>query len=293
MTLPINQSQTSPRLLRTDMMRALIADAHPGGLFPGLALPPTWFSANVPRVAIPSALPEPGDLPGIFQAVIEMCTAIRKEGLAAFAAGAHPVLVGGDHSLAMGSLAAATGHLGRVAVVWIDAHADFNTLATSPSGNPHGMPLAAACGLGDERLTGMFKQHVQTQDVVLIGARDIDPEEEKLMAAHGIWHVTVPQLREMGIASLVSAVAERFDGIPVHLSFDFDSISEEFFPATGTPVGQGLTPDEASALLAGLGQSGLSFCSSDWVEYHATHEDAPACGELARRMFDTFYGKRG
>ena len=269
--------------------QAIVVNAHPGGRYPGVELPPTWYTGADASVSMPSVLPDPGDQPGIYQAVTQMSAGIRDAAIAAYKENKHPMLIGGDHALAMGTLAGATAVHERVGVIWVDAHADFNTPDTSPSGNPHGMPLAAACGLGDERLTALFEGFVRPSDVVLIGARDIDPGEAKLLAAHGIWHVTVAEAREMGPQALSARIAEKLAGLPVHLSFDFDALTGELFCATGTPVVDGFSADEGEALLQELAVSGLDFVSSDWVEFDPRHEQAETCAAIARRMFAAFH----
>lgn len=269
--------------------RPIVASAHPGGRYPGVELPPTWFEGlgSEATIAIPSSLPEKGDLPGIFQAVQDMGAAIRDAALDAYGRNEHPMLIGGDHSLAVGTLAAATRRFGRVGVIWVDAHADFNTMETSPSGNPHGMPLSAACGLGDERLTSLFASHVDPLDVVLIAAREIDPGELALLQRHNVWVVTVAEVRQMGMSALLEAIARRLSGIPVHLSYDFDSLDESFFRATGTPSPEGLTPEEGEALVRGLALR-LPVVSSDWVEYDPRHADAAICAKTSQRLFGAF-----
>lgn len=273
----------------TGSRRAIVVNSHPGGRFPGVELPPSWFPGDNAAGAriIPSALPAPGERDAIYAAVQQMGTAIRDAGLAALKAGEHPQLIGGDHSLAVGSLAATAAHYGRVAVVWIDAHADFNTPETSPTGNPHGMPLAAACGLGDPRLTGLFRRFVSPRDVVLIAAREIDETERELLREQRVWCVSVSELRNRGVENLLLAVQERFASLPVHVSFDFDSLDERYFRATGTPSGGGLTPDEAQSLLCGLAHR-VSVVASDWVEFDPRHADASACAGLARRLHGAF-----
>lgn len=289
MSSMINQPARSQAAWADRTRQAIVVNAHPGGRFPGVELPPDWFKNADARVEVPSVLPAPGDLPGIYEAVVQMGRDVRDAALAAFDRNQHPMLIGGDHSLIMGTLAAATAVHPRLGLVWIDAHADFNTPETSPSGNPHGMPLAVGCGLGDSRLKALFDRFVRTADVVLIGARDIDPGEAKLLAEHGIWHLTVAEVREMGVATLASRIAERFAGVPMHLSFDFDALTGEVFCATGTPVVGGFSADEGEAMLQALAGSGLDWVSSDWVEYDPRHPQAPECAAIARRMFTAFH----
>lgn len=269
--------------------RPIVVSAHPGGRYPGVELPPSWFEGlgSEATIHIPSSLPVKGDLPGVFQAVRQMGAAIRDAALDVYGRNEHPMLIGGDHSLAVGTLAAATRRFGRLGVVWVDAHPDFNTTETSPSGNPHGMPLSAACGLGDERLTSLFTSHVDPLDVVLIAAREIDPGERELLQRHSVWVVTVAEVRQMGMPALLEAIARRLAGLPVHLSYDFDSLDESFFRATGTPSPEGLTPDEGEALVRGLALR-LPIVSSDWVEYDPRHADAAACAKISQRLNGAF-----
>ncbi|MDB5097096.1 MAG: arginase [Cyanobacteria bacterium RYN_339] len=288
--MSLQQQPARPSAGAERVRRPITVLAHPGGRYPGVELPPNWFQGPGEGPTIPSALPAPGDAAGILNGVIQMCTALRDRTAASLAAGEHPTLIGGDHSMAMGSIAAAAAHHGRMAVIWVDAHADFNTMESSPTGNPHGMPLAVSCGVGDPRLTAMYKSFVSPQDVVLIAARDIDPGERALLVQYGIWCVTVEQLRELGVETLVKGIVYRFRGVPVHLSFDFDAISSEYFSATGTPVPEGLMPDEACELLAALAASPLAIGSSDWVEFDPRHEQAAEAAELARRLYRSFHG---
>ncbi len=269
--------------------RPIVVSAHPGGRYPGVELPASWFeeAGTEATIEIPSVLPARDDQPGIYEAVRQMGAAIRDAALRAYENHEHPMLIGGDHSLAVGTLSAATRHFGRVGVIWIDAHADFNTPETSPSGNPHGMPLSAACGLGDKRLTSLFTSHVDPLDVVLIAAREIDPGERELLDRHNVWIVTVAEVRQMGMPALLEAIARRLSGLPVHVSYDFDSLDESFFRATGTPSPEGLTPDEGEALVRGLALR-LPIVSSDWVEFDPRHGDAPICAGISRRLHGAF-----
>jgi arginase len=286
---PSNGHKMSDESPKQRVRRPITVLAHPGGRYPGVELPPTWFEGSENGVIIASELPGQDDHAEIVAAVRRMNVSIREAARAAHQAGEHPVLIGGDHSLAMGSIAAAAACHERVAVIWVDAHADFNTMDSSPTGNPHGMPLAVSCGLGDSRLTSIFERFVSPQDVILIAARDVDEAEQVLLTAHGIWVIGVPALRELGVPALIEAVSRRFAGVPIHLSFDFDALSSEFFSATGTPVAEGLTPDEAEELLRCLAKSRLDVVSSDWVEFDPRHEQAPEAALLARRLYGAFH----
>ncbi|WP_083274155.1 arginase [Exiguobacterium aurantiacum] len=164
-----------------------------------------------------------------------------------------PLIVGGDHSMAIGTLAglAKTGPYG---VIWVDAHADLNTGETSPSGNIHGMPLAAAMGLGDIRLTevGGREPKLASEHLVYIALRDIDEGEMRAIKQLGIKVVTVEEVRTRGVETIMAETIEylrdRVDRF--YLSFDMDSLDARLVPGTGTPVDGGLTAEEGKAILA-------------------------------------------
>lgn len=269
----------------------IVALTHPGGRAPGVLLPPTWHPAAGKPTPVPSALPAPGNPEAMAEATLEMAEVIRAEALAAFAAGEHPALVGGDHGLAVGTLAAALATHPDLAVVWIDAHADFNTPETSPSGNPHGMPLATACGLGGKRWDGLFAGHyLDPKDATIIAVRDVDAEEEALLNRHGVRRVAVSEVTARGPEALVADLAARFGARAIHLSFDFDCLDAGAFAATGTPVPNGFTPEQAEALLKAFAASGLRIVSSDWVEFFPNHPQSAPSAALARRMYTAFFG---
>ncbi|TCI70287.1 MULTISPECIES: arginase [unclassified Exiguobacterium] len=164
-----------------------------------------------------------------------------------------PLIVGGDHSMAIGTLAglAKTGPYG---VIWVDAHADLNTGETSPSGNIHGMPLAAAMGLGDIRLTevGGREPKLAPEHLVYIALRDIDEGEMRAIKQLGIKVVTVEEVRTRGVeiimAETIEYLRDRVDRF--YLSFDMDSLDAQLVPGTGTPVDGGLTAEEGKTILA-------------------------------------------
>ena len=163
-------------------------------------------------------------------------------------AGHFPLVLGGDHSLSLGSIrgAAKTKKLG---LIWIDAHADFNTEETTPSGNIHGMPLSALSGLGDMRLRQLWDEPTPVVDparVVVIGVRDLDPGEKENLRRAGVMVMSMEQIDRLGMATAMERAIERVcrgaDGL--YLSFDMDAIDPQNAPGVGTPVPAGLTPRE-------------------------------------------------
>lgn len=186
------------------------------------------------------------------------------------------LVVGGDHSLAIGTLAGLSDACKRLGLLWIDAHADFNDPATSPSGNIHGMSLAVACGNGhrDLLLISDYNPMVEEQDVFLLGPREIDPGESENLSGSAIRLLSTADWRKRGITATVLGAADelRTRCDHVHLSFDIDVLDPSVTPATGTPVPGGITFDEARELLAALGRQGI-VASAEFVEYNP-HLDA-------------------
>lgn len=162
-----------------------------------------------------------------------------------------PIVLGGDHSIAIGSVTGCS-RLERTGVVWVDAHGDFNTPESSPSGNVHGMPLAALCGRGPQRLVDLVRPgaKLRSEDVVLIGIRDLDPQESRLMRNAGVTVFTMKEIDSRGLTKVAEETLMRIGNLPrVHVSFDADVLDPEIAPGVGTPVPGGLTYREAHLLM--------------------------------------------
>ncbi len=202
------------------------------------------------EIPVRDELPSEGGL-AYLPSVVEACTAVYEVGLEAIAEGEVPLFLGGDHSIALGTVAAAT-EAGASGVLWIDAHGDFNTPTTSPTGNLHGMPLAALTGQGSARLVDIGRPgpKVSATDVVLIGLRSLDPEERALLRASGITVFTMREIDEQGIGQVAKQALKKLAHLPkVHVSLDMDSLDPREAPGVGTPVPGGLTYREAHLLL--------------------------------------------
>lgn len=196
--------------------------------------------------------------------------------------------IGGDHSLAIGTLAGLSDACKRLGLVWIDAHADLNTPGSSPSGNIHGMSLAVACGHGhiDLRRIAELDPMVREADVLLAGCRDLDPGERAAIARDKLWMRTTDDLRAGGAAILTDPIAElarRCDHI--HLSFDIDVLEPVAVPGTGTPVPGGLSADEAITLLRALGRQRLIH-SAEFVEYNARLDEHGKTADLTIALIE-------
>jgi arginase len=163
--------------------------------------------------------------------------------------GRFPLVLGGDHSLSVGSIRGAARHR-RLGVIWVDAHTDFNTPETTPSGNIHGMPLAALCGLGDPRLVSLWDEVPPVLDprrVAVIGVRDIDSGEKRNLRDAGILVESMEQVDRLGMLAVLEKAIEQvsWDVDGLYLSFDMDALDPRHAPGVGTPVAGGLTYREA------------------------------------------------
>ena len=169
--------------------------------------------------------------------------------------GALPLIIGGDHALGMGSLAGCGKYFGQdLAVIWVDAHGDINTPETSPSGNVHGMPLAASMGVGYDALTNIYYNgcKVNPKNVYIIGARDLDKGEVELIENKHLNVWTMNDIKEKGLEECLNELISKLNSSNiknVHLSFDIDSIDPTFIPGTGTPVIDGLTMEGGKKII--------------------------------------------
>jgi arginase len=160
-----------------------------------------------------------------------------------------PLVLGGDHSIAIGTVAGVSNHYRKkgekIGLIWIDAHADMNTPDTSPSGNIHGMPLACCIGKGPPELTDLygFSPKVDPKNVALVGIRDVDKLEVEQVRSAGMQAFTMRDIDEQGLRSVIeSAIRTASDGTAgFHLSFDMDAVDPREAPGVGTPVRGGLT----------------------------------------------------
>ena len=205
-------------------------------------------------------------------AIAEWTRAVETEAAKILASGALPIMLGGDHSLAIGTLAAAAKHARalkrKLFVLWVDAHADFNTPATSPSGNVHGMTLAVACG---EEGLDIFRSDdfalIPPAQVFMIGIRQIDKGERRLLEDRGVNVIDMPQIDETGVAVQMRKILEqvRKENGMLHVSLDADFLDPFIAPGVGTPVQGGATYREAHLVMEMLEDSGL-MTSLDLVE---------------------------
>jgi arginase len=209
--------------------------------------------------------------------------------------GRFPLVLGGDHSLSVGSIRGAAKHK-KLGVIWVDAHADFNTHETTPSGNIHGMPLAALCGVGDPRLVQLWDETPPVIDpgrVAIIGARDLDPGEKQNLRKAGVMVQSMEQVDRMGMVSAmemaIEQVSKDVDGI--YLSFDMDALDPRHAPGVGTPVPGGLTFREAHLACEMVAETG-QLIGMDMVEVNPILDVQNATAILAVEFIRSALGSR-
>ncbi len=208
--------------------------------------------------------------------------------------GALPFVLGGDHSLGMGSIAGASKYFEEIAVIWIDAHGDINTGDTSPSGNIHGMPLAASMDIGDHNLTNIYFEgiKVKPENVYIIGARDIDKGEYDLAEETNLNFYTMDVVRQKGLGNILKTIINNINNSNVngvHLSFDIDALDMSVVPGTGTPVKDGFSLQEGKEIFTSLLKSGF-ITSMDFVELNPVIDEEDGrtvknCMDILQHIF--------
>jgi arginase len=222
------------------------------------------------------------------------CERIARAVATATREGLTPIVLGGDHSIALGTLGGLASVHGPGAVLWFDAHGDLNTPATTPSGNVHGMPLAAALGLDhDSFASDAWPLPALTPDrVVLIGVRSLDEPERAYVRESGVGVYTMSELDRRGIEPAVREALERVEGAPfVHVSLDMDVVDPDVAPGVGTPVRGGLSYREAHLALELVAESGL-LSSFEIVEVNPILDNGNETAALAVELAASAFGAR-
>ncbi len=206
-----------------------------------------------------------------------------------------PLVLGGDHSIAIGTIAGVAAHYKNLGLLWIDAHADINTDETTSSGNIHGMPLAASLGLGNSLLANIngFAPKVKPENVVIIGARSLDPGEKKLVKELGIKVFSMHEIDRMGMARVMDAailfLRERTN--TVHLSFDLDVIDPLEAPGVCVPVKGGVTFREGHLAMEMLSDTGL-IVSAEFTEVNPILDNKNNTAETAVGLVASALGEK-
>jgi arginase len=209
--------------------------------------------------------------------------------------GSLPVILGGDHSIALGSISGVARVRSPIGVIWFDAHADFNTDETTPSGNIHGMILAALAGLGDPRLVNAAGPgpHIDPHRIAIVGARDLDSGERALLRKAGVHVYTMTDLDRRGMTAVtreaIKRVTEGTNGL--HVSFDMDVVDPSEAPGVGTPVPGGVTYREAHLAMELVAES-KTLTSLDVVEVNPILDRENRTAILAAELVLSAAGKR-
>ncbi len=209
--------------------------------------------------------------------------------------GRFPLVLGGDHSIAIGTLAGVAKHYQNLGVIWYDAHGDLNTADTSPTGNIHGMPLAASLGLGHKRLTNIagYSPKIKPENIVIIGARALDDGEKELIKKLGIKVYTMHEVDRLGMTKVmeetIAYLRDRTDG--VHLSLDLDGLDPHDAPGVGTPVLGGISYRESHLAMEMLEESKL-ITSAEFVEVNPILDDKNKTASVAVALMGSLFGEK-
>jgi arginase len=229
--------------------------------------------------------------------ILEVCTTLCDRVESVMAGGDVPLVLGGDHSIAMGTVSGVASHFRKrdehIGMIWFDAHGDMNTPGVSPSGNIHGMPLAHLLGRGDEdlRSIGGFTGKVRPENVALIGIRDIDAGERKIIRESGISTFTMRDIDERGMAAVAREALEvvNRDTAGFHISFDVDGCDPSVIPGSGTLVPGGVSFREAHLLLEYCADSGR-MTSMEVVELNPFLDHGNVSAERTKELILSAFG---
>jgi arginase len=233
------------------------------------------------------------------QEILDVVTELRDRVELALDDGATPVVLGGDHSVAMGTISGLARHFHRrkekVGLVWFDAHADANTAETSPSGNIHGMPLAVALGFGAPSLVNLagVSPMVDGARAALVGIRAVDAAERANVRASGIGAFTMRDVDERGMRTVMEQAIKRATAgtAGFHVSFDMDGMDPDFAPGVGTPVPGGLSYREAHLAMEMLADTG-KVVSAEFVEVNPILDTRNGTADLGVELLTSLLGKK-
>ncbi len=227
--------------------------------------------------------------------VVRQCLLIARRVADCGSQGLFPLVLGGDQSVSIGTLAGLSSGGTSRGIVWLDAHGDFNTPKTTPSGNIHGMALAAILGYGPPELVRLGKRSpmASERNTVLVGVRDLDADERKAVSRSRVTVFTMKEIDQLGMQTVMKrAIGVAGDGVDqVHVSFDVDVVDPREAPGTGTPVRGGLTYREAHLAMETLSDS-RRVTSAEFVEVNPILDTANHTAELAVEMMQSLLGKR-
>jgi arginase len=228
------------------------------------------------------------------ESIAGVCRDVYSKTLAILERDEVSIFLGGDHSISIGTVSAMDAHDGDVGVIWVDAHGDFNTPEITPSGNVHGMALAALLGRGPRELTDIGREGAKLQpgEAVILGARDLDAAEKVALRQAGVLVLTMREIDEMGMAAAARQTLDRLGSLSkIHISLDMDSLDPNEAPGVGTPVPGGLSYREAHLLMEILSDSG-KVGSLDIVEVNPILDDRNRTAKLGVELAASLFGQR-
>jgi arginase len=231
--------------------------------------------------------------------ITDTCVRLAERVESSMDAGEFPIVLGGDHSIAVGTISGISRHFQKqgkkMGLIWIDAHSDMNTPEVSPSGNIHGMPLACMAGYGPRELTHIYDYapKVDPRNIALIGVRSVDIEERKIVKKSGVRAYTMREIDERGLRGVMEeAIRLATDGTDgFHLSFDMDAVDPQEAPGVGTPVKGGLTYREAHLTVEMMCDSN-ALASMEVVEVNPVIDEHNRTAVLAVELIMSALGKR-
>lgn len=233
------------------------------------------------------------EAPGYASEIYDVCTALYECGLKSVQQNAIPLFLGGDHSIAIGTVAAVS-EITSTGVIWIDAHGDFNIPQTSPNGNIHGMPVSILLGYGLEKLINVGRKGAKllSQNIVLLGTRDLDYDERTMLRSSGIRIFSMREIDERGIASVIRDAIKYLSHVTnIHVSLDMDALDPMVAPGVGTPSTGGLSYREAHLMMQILNDCG-KIRSADVVEINPILDNKNITAEIAVELMASLFGEK-
>ncbi len=248
---------------------------------------------------IPERTCEEEGLPNLrnMNSIIATCNDIAAREYAVLQQGMTPLFIAGDHSAAMGSVSASSTYLHDttgedMGLIWIDAHPDINTSDTTVTGNIHGMPVAALLGKGEAALTRFLSERpkLKPEHIVMLGLRDIDPPEARLLSELSIKHYTCREIRYYGLTSCLRQSSDYLSGLAgVHLSFDLDSMDPQIIPGVSVPAANGLMREDVAQIVQTFSKQ-LPIIAYDIVEFNHAHDIDDQTADYVSQLVDMVMG---
>lgn len=226
-----------------------------------------------------------------YAAIFDICTRCKAYACEIFAQGNTPVMIAGDHSIGMASVAATAANFNNLGLVWVDAHSDINTETTSITGNIHGMPIASLLGLGSRELTKLSgeKACLKPENILYLGLRDLDQAETEFLNNLPIKAYYYDEIAMRGLSEVLTEIKTTWQIENIHLSFDFDSMDPQLMPGVSIPAPNGFTEDDALTILDFF-KNNFKCRSFDFVEYNRTNDvddqSLHTCLKLIKSIFD-------